>query len=565
MRTLFIVCLFLVSASSRAQPLTDTQKLASLAKLWGFLKYYHPAVAPGKRDWDQQLMALLPAVQQAADKQALSAVYGQLLDELGPVKSCRNCPVSESGQRNLDLAFLSDSLVFTPDLQGRLTYLIANRYQGKPYYVQQPAPQSGFALSFDNEKLYENLHQPGRGTAAEPCRLLALFRYWNVIQYFFPYKYAVDGSWNDVLTDLIPVFRQATTEEAYQGALYQLTSRINDSHAFMQNVDKTRCLRCEWGKLWLPFEATFLDRQLVVTRRFNDSLNVPTVVTAGTVIHAIDGEPIPARVERLRPFIAASNEGALLRDLRWLIGVGTNPEARLTIRHNGRDTVVLVPRYPYPKLGRAIAAASTAQQYPVSQWLADSVGYVNMGKLTTPQVDSVMQPLQAARALLVDLRNYPKGTLWLISRYLTDEPVPFVRFTRANLRFPGTFASEKPTRLPHLKGKAYRGKLIVLVDAETQSQAEFTAMAFRSVPGTLLVGSPTAGADGNIAWVPLPGGYRTAFSGIGVYYPDGRETQRVGIVPDVLVTPTPAGIRAGRDEVLERALQLIQRTDEPLR
>jgi hypothetical protein len=46
-------------------------------------------------------------------------------------------------------------------------------------------------------------------------------------------------------------------------------------------------------------------------------------------------------------------------------------------------------------------------------------------------------------------------------------------------------------------------------------------------------------------------------SGIGVFYPDRRPTQRVGIVPDVEVRPTLAGIRAGRDEVLEAALRQI--------
>ena len=43
-------------------------------------------------------------------------------------------------------------------------------------------------------------------------------------------------------------------------------------------------------------------------------------------------------------------------------------------------------------------------------------------------------------------------------------------------------------------------------------------------------------------------------SGIGVSYPDGSPTQRVGIAPDIEVTPTIAGIRVGRDEVLEAAL-----------
>jgi C-terminal processing protease CtpA/Prc len=83
-------------------------------------------------------------------------------------------------------------------------------------------------------------------------------------------------------------------------------------------------------------------------------------------------------------------------------------------------------------------------------------------------------------------------------------------------------------------------------------------MAFRTVPGAKVVGSTTAGADGNVSFITLPGNISTAISGLGVYYPDGRETQRVGIVPDVAVTPTIRGIREGRDEVLEKAVQLIE-------
>jgi C-terminal processing protease CtpA/Prc len=49
----------------------------------------------------------------------------------------------------------------------------------------------------------------------------------------------------------------------------------------------------------------------------------------------------------------------------------------------------------------------------------------------------------------------------------------------------------------------------------------------------------------------------TMISGIGVYYPDGTETQRVGIVPDVECKPTIQGIREGRDEVLEKAIEII--------
>ena len=62
------------------------------------------------------------------------------------------------------------------------------------------------------------------------------------------------------------------------------------------------------------------------------------------------------------------------------------------------------------------------------------------------------------------------------------------------------------------------------------------------------------GHDGNISPIPLPGGINSMISGIGVFYPDGTPTQRIGIVPDLEVLPTVEGIRAGRDEVLEAAV-----------
>ena len=96
---------------------------------------------------------------------------------------------------------------------------------------------------------------------------------------------------------------------------------------------------------------------------------------------------------------------------------------------------------------------------------------------------------------------------------------------------------------------------MILVDEGSKSQAEYTAMAFRAAHGALVVGSTTAGADGNVSPFALPRGLSTMISGIGVYYPDKAPTQRIGIVPNVEVKPTIAGIRAGRDEVLEEALR----------
>jgi C-terminal processing protease CtpA/Prc len=104
----------------------------------------------------------------------------------------------------------------------------------------------------------------------------------------------------------------------------------------------------------------------------------------------------------------------------------------------------------------------------------------------------------------------------------------------------------------------YKGKIAILVNETTQSSAEYHTMAFRTAPNAKVFGSTTAGADGNVSEILLPGNISTMISGIGVYYPDGTETQRIGIVPDVEIKPTVEGIKNGKDEVLDKALEWIK-------
>ena len=95
------------------------------------------------------------------------------------------------------------------------------------------------------------------------------------------------------------------------------------------------------------------------------------------------------------------------------------------------------------------------------------------------------------------------------------------------------------------------------MDETTQSQAEYTTMAFQSAPNVTVIGSTTAAADGNVSPILLPGNIRTMISGIGVYYPDGTETQRIGVRIDEKMRPTIAGIKAGKDELMERAMAIL--------
>jgi len=124
------------------------------------------------------------------------------------------------------------------------------------------------------------------------------------------------------------------------------------------------------------------------------------------------------------------------------------------------------------------------------------------------------------------------------------------------LSYPGKFIWEKAKKVRSNKNKYYIGKVIVLVNEETQSSAEYSTMILQVGDNVITIGSQTSGADGDISKINFLG-YRSYISGLGVFYPDGTETQRVGVKIDVVVKPTIKGIQEGRDEILEKALELI--------
>ncbi|MFP2933882.1 S41 family peptidase [Pyxidicoccus sp. 3LG] len=115
--------------------------------------------------------------------------------------------------------------------------------------------------------------------------------------------------------------------------------------------------------------------------------------------------------------------------------------------------------------------------------------------------------------------------------------------------------------MPTTDKPLYRGRVVVLVDERTMSQGEYTAMMIRAAAGARLVGSPTAGAVGDTTNVCLPGAVCVLFTGQRLESPEGGAVQGVGLRPDVEVRPTVRGLRAGRDEVLERARVLLR--EEP--
>jgi len=189
--------------------------------------------------------------------------------------------------------------------------------------------------------------------------------------------------------------------------------------------------------------------------------------------------------------------------------------------------------------------------------LDNNIGYVTLQTIKDGDIPIIKDTFSNTAGIIIDIRNYPSTFVpFSLGSYFLSSDTPFAKFTAGSVTNPGEFTFTEAISIPG-DTESYKGKLVILVNELSQSQAEYTAMAFRAAKNSIVIGSTTAGADGNVSRIQLPGGLRTMISGIGVYYPNGDETQRVGIVPDIKVEPTIEGIRRGRDELLEKAIEVI--------
>ncbi len=525
----------------------DIENLELLGRIWGFLKYYHPEVAKGNYNWDYELFRVLPDYQAAKNNQERDNVLAAWIAKYGELPVCTDCkPTTEDAVLKPNLSWIDKSNL-SKALKSSLKEVYANRNQGEHYYIGiQPAANP----DFKNEDAYAEMPYPDAG-----FRLLSLYKFWNTIEYFFPYKHLTDKKWETILKEYIPTFVNAEDELAYELAALKIIGEVNDTHANLWGgADKLFELR---GNNFAAFRTAFVEDKLVVVDYYNPEHAESSKLKIGDVITHINGKTVESIVDSLKPFYPASNHPTMLRDISRDLLRSSHQSMHLRYLSGKQAQEHDIALYSRDKLNmyHSYKVDKNAKSYKM---LDGNIGYVTLSNIKNEDVAEIKKAFKDTKGIIIDIRNYPSAFMpFAFGSYFVSKSSPFVKFSRADLKNPGEFKMSNSLEIPP-QGESYKGKLVVLINEVSQSQAEYTAMAFRAGDNTTIVGSTTAGADGNVSLIHLPGGLRTMISGIGVYYPDGTETQRIGIVPDVVVTPTIEGVKKGEDELLMKAVEIIE-------
>lgn len=565
------------AAGEPARELTDrgVRNLVALARLYGYLRYFHPSDEAAACDWERWLREALEPVESAADSAQLAAALSEAMAPVAPAAVVRAGAIDgactpprerDDGGKAAESTAWFHYGVGTMANHGvyrsrRLTWDAA---ADPPEHV----PPIGACVEREIApgvwcRVPLALYRDASGTLPRAIvgvlpaddaahvrpsgddratRLIGVIIAWNVFQHFYPYFDVVRTDWASVLPAALREAAADRDAADFHETLEKLVSKLEDGHGFVGFAGAGR-----WGAV--PIAWTFVGDRLIVTNTGNE-----TGISRGDEVLAIDGRAVADVVAEAAGRVSAATP----QHRRFRVA------GELARGEVGQQFVLRLRRPDGSEHEREVVCAGInerpAEPRPerISE-LRPGVWYVDLDRVSDDDIRANMDNLGAARGLVFDLRGYPGRLGTIVLAHLTDRPlrsakwcVPFVpRPDREQMTFSDGGWAVPPAQPRWTKNAAF------VIDGRAISYAE-TYMGIVEAFGLAdIVGEATAGTNGNVNSFTLPGGYSIGFTGMKVRKHDGTEHHGTGIVPSVPVERTIEGIAAGRDELLDAAVELV--------
>jgi len=364
---------------------------------------------------------------------------------------------------------------------------------------------------------------------------------WNVLQHFWPYWDTASKDWTAQLDVSLGEALRDQTVDAHVATLWRLSAAAPDGHAVVACPGRTH---------WTvpPFAVDLVEKQIVIVASADPALSPGDIVVSAT------GRPADVQVEEKKSLRSGSAQLLTVLALRRFGEGLLGTRLPLRIRRGSAELGVNVPRN-----GKVVAEPTG----PAIRRLNDGVYYVDLSRASMAAINATIDQLAAAPGVIFDVRSHPNGNHMILSHLLTrpDDAKGWLGFPRVIRPDHGptsipswdTDEWEIAVRQPHIAGR-----VAFLIGPTTASYGESIIGFVEHYKLGELVGSTTAGANGNYAQIAEPSGCSSNFTGLRVTKLDGSRMHLVGFQPTIPVSRTIAGVAAGRDEVLERALAYVR-------
>ncbi|MEW6744438.1 MAG: S41 family peptidase [Planctomycetota bacterium] len=566
------------------------ENLVAFTRLYGVVRYFHPSTEANELDWERFAIHGVREVEAAEDAYELEDTLGELFIDIAPTvqvwaggieEAPEPIEVDEPATRRVGWVHvgLGPNLATPGDDSPMMSIYTSERIVEPVPGAEEPPgdTETGLAplgtvwlrtvgggvscrvpvtlLANDEGTLPQGLEVPEFDTSWQPSvndratRLASVMIVWNIVQHFYPYLDFVKVDWPAALRD-------ALQEAAVQGdpgeffdTLSRFLARIRDGHGnvFPLGMAATP----QWS---LPILAEFVREHLYVTHVPEE---LGDQVRRGDEIVTIDGRPVPDLYAETAAKICYATEG-------W----ARHKAVGLMFRGNDPGPVTLGLRSPASRLSEvSLRRRGLAEVYAMKEprpdngeELAPGILYFNLDGTDTNELTRLLPELAKAKGIVFDLRGYPGSAGADLFPYLSDKELHSAWWNVPVYRSPDQehvkFLRSHWTLLP--AAPRLTDNRAFLTDGRAISYAESCMGIVEHYRLGEIIGARTAGTNGNVNRATLPAGFMLIWTGMKVTKHDDTPHHGVGILPTIPVERTVEGIAAGRDEVLDRAVETLR-------
>lgn len=544
----FCFCSILQMLAQENQSIDNIEKYKQFGLVWGLLKYHHSEVSKGNYNWDEIFVENIDKLEGIQTQTNLDSFLLNFVLSVKESKIKTDANMDNVFTKNFDYNWI-EQYSRNKELYAKLKKLENNTSIGYYYTSKSGIP------TFENEKGFK-----GFDHKIKSHRLLELFSFWNVIQYYYVNKYLMDKNWFGQLIFFINSFVNCNSQLEYELAKTSLIVSLNDSHSSYLSKTVVDSL----FKYRAPIGIKNINDTLVVRSIFNKNLGEKDDLRLGDLIVEINDQDIKSlQKQNIQSKFSSSNDTYSKGFSGWLL---RNIEDSVKVRIKRNDSVIT----KYLHLYKAFESKdySSLPFFRIEkewQLIDDNIGYINLKTISKEDIKKAFEEFSNTDGIIIDLRNYPKNISGDdITQHTYPERKEFIKVlaplgnrpSLANFGKPSISIIIDPFKSGGKNSKYYNKKIILLVDQTTQSKAEYIGMAIQASPTCITVGETTAGSVMNIAIFKLPDGSEFRFTALGGFYPDGTGVQRNGLKIDHYVNETTSNF--AQDQYILKGIKLIK-------
>jgi carboxyl-terminal processing protease len=405
----------------------------------------------------------------------------------------------------------------------------------------------------------EPVPSPPPATLDAQARDRAFDFVWDTINdhYYDPRLNGAD--WKAVRERYRPLALAAKDDDAFWDVLDRMTGELKDAHTRVESPKRVE-LRQRDESITLGMAIALLDGRLAISAVNPDSDAWWAGVRPGMFIVTLGGAPAMQAYRKALDETRhdSTDRSRHLRAVRRIMTGAPGSKTEIEFeRADGTRFMATLARRPHrsPPTERHRVLPSGYGYLQFSEW--------TLG--TAYRALSALDELKGAPGLVIDLRNNPGGAAQAVSMLLerffperTELGQVITRSGKPVALFFGMIEIIKLKRVVDGDKDAYRGPVVVLVNAGSASASELFAGTMQATGRAKVVGQPSCGCLlGFLGYARIPGGGELAYSEVGFVLSNGKHIEGECVIPDEAVPLALDDLRVGRDRALEQAQALL--------